>query len=365
VTLRIENPESEADLTEFVLFHDRVYEYRSARWPAMLSLQLPILMGEGPFAVDRTMRPFAARVDGNIVARAVAMIDRRYQRHWKEQLGHIVMFEALPGTREAVKLVMDEACRWLAGQGAIAARAGFGLMEFPFVIDEYETLPPDIARQNPAYYHSLLKEAGFESERGWVDYKIEVTPELTKRYESALEGCIRGGFKIAPLSELDPERRVIDFELTWNDAFSRHWGAGPFSRDELKFLFEYFSMTGGLETSVLAYRGDEPVGALMVTPPSPSAAILAPGRKLGEHEKLNFLGIGVRDSARGRGVNIAMAGYSFLQLIKRGQKFLSYTLVLDDNWPSRRTAEKLGATICANYMVYRRNFRAQPGASLN
>jgi hypothetical protein len=30
--------------------------------------------------------------------------------------------------------------------------------------------------------------------------------------------------------------------------------------------------------------------------------------------------------------------------------------VLDDNWPSRRTAEKLGAHICANYMVYRRNF---------
>jgi hypothetical protein len=27
---------------------------------------------------------------------------------------------------------------------------------------------------------------------------------------------------------------------------------------------------------------------------------------------------------------------------------LSYTLVLDDNWPSRRTAEKLGAKIRAN-----------------
>jgi hypothetical protein len=29
---------------------------------------------------------------------------------------------------------------------------------------------------------------------------------------------------------------------------------------------------------------------------------------------------------------------------------------MDDNWPSRRTAEKLGASVCANYVVYRRPF---------
>ncbi|MGH7813195.1 MAG: hypothetical protein ACREQI_04240 [Candidatus Binataceae bacterium] len=358
MALKIETPSGESALTEFVLFHDRVYEYRSARWPAMLPLQLPTLLGEGPFAADRKIQPFAARDGGEIVARAVAVIDRHYQRHWNEKLGHIVMFEAMPGTREAVKRTMDAAARWLADNGAIAARAGFGLMEFPFAIDDYETLPPDIARQNPGYYHSLIKDAGFESERGWTDYKIEVTPELAARYESALEGSRRAGFRIVPLAEIPAEKRVRDFELTWNEAFERHWGVTPFSADEIRFLFEFFSMTGGLETSVLAYDGEEPVGALMVTPPNSMGAILKPGRVLAENEKLNFLGIGVRERARGRGVNLAMAGYSFLELIKRGSKFLSYTLVLDDNWPSRRTAEKLGAKVCANYMVYRRNFKA-------
>jgi len=358
VAIKIETVSGEAALTELILFHDRVYEYRSARWPAMLPLQLPTLMGEGPFAADRTLRAFAARDAGEIVARIVAVIDRCYQRHWNEKLGHAVMFEAMPNTREAVKAMMDEAARWLAENGAIAARAGFGLLEFPFVIDDYETLPPDISRQNPPYYHSLLKDAGFESEKGWTDYKIAVTPELIARYESALEGCRRAGFKIIPLSEIPAEKRIRDFELTWNEAFDRHWGATPFSRDEIRFLFEYFSMTGGLETSVLAYDGEEPVGALMVTPPNSAGAILKAGRVLADNEKLNFLGIGVRKQARGRGVNMAMAAYSYLRLIRNGQKYLSYTLVLDDNWPSRRTAEKLGATIWANYMVYRRNFRA-------
>ena len=356
MSIKIESPTGEEALSEFVLFQHRVYEYRSARWAAMVPVQLPILMGEGPFAAGRKTRPFAARVDGELVARAVAIIDGHYQHHWKESLAHVVMFEALPGTRDAVKQMMDSASEWMKSNGATAARAGYGLLEFPFVIDDYETLPPDIARQNPAYYHALLKDAGFETERGWVDYKIEVTPELIARYESALEASRRAGYEIVALKDLPAAQRIRDFEHTWNTAFARHWGATPFTTDEISFLFDFFGMSGALDTSVLAYRDGHPAGALMVTPPNPEGAILKPGRKLAENEKLNFLGIGVLEAARGRGVNLAMASHSYLNLIRQGSKYLSYTLVLDDNWPSRRTAEKLGAKVCANYVTYRRNF---------
>ena len=86
-------------------------------------------------------------------------------------------------------------------------------------------------------------------------------------------------------------------------------------------------------------------------------ARLNPGRVLKDEEKLNILGIGVLPEARGTGVNLAMCAYSFLELVRRGAKYLSYTLVVDTNWPSRRTAEKLGAYVCANYLTYRRDFR--------
>src|SRR5579863_9949521 len=102
LSVKIESPAGEEALTEFVLFQHRVYEYRSARWAAMVAVQLPILMGEGPFAAGRQIRPFTAHVDGSIVARAVAIIDSHYQHHWNETLGHIVMFEATPGARDSV-----------------------------------------------------------------------------------------------------------------------------------------------------------------------------------------------------------------------------------------------------------------------
>jgi hypothetical protein len=62
-------------------------------------------------------------------------------------------------------------------------------------------------------------------------------------------------------------------------------------------------------------------------------------------------------------MNLAMAASAYLEMVRRGAKYLSYTLVLDDNWPSRRTAETLGAFVCANYMVYRRSLRRPAPAS--
>jgi len=357
MSIKIETPESKEALREFVQFYDLVYAYRDVHWPAAMELQLPILTGESSFAQGRTMRPFLARRGNDILARAVAVVDDRYNRHWHERLGHIIMFEAMSDTREATKLLMDAACEWLADQGTEAARAGFGLLEFPFVIDDYTSLPPEIARHNPAYYHRLLKDAGFESEKGWVDYKIEVQPELVTRWESALEGVRRAGYDIVPLKDVPSTHRVRDYTDTWNDTFKTHWGFSPLSEAEVAIFLDGFTEAGILDTSVLAYKDGAPVGFLFVVPELTATAVLRSGRVLQESEKLNLLAIGVREAARGRGVNLAMAAYSYLELIRRGAQYLSYTLVLDDNWPSRRTAEKLGATVCANYMVYRRNFR--------
>jgi hypothetical protein len=144
---------------------DQVYDYGDARWPAPLDLQLPILTADSPLAQGREIRPFLAYEGSSIVARAVAVMDEHYNRHWQERLRHLIMFEAMPDAREATKLLIDAACEWLRERGAEAARAGFGLLDFPFVLDDYESLPPELARQNPDYYHRLLKDAGFDRER--------------------------------------------------------------------------------------------------------------------------------------------------------------------------------------------------------
>jgi GNAT superfamily N-acetyltransferase len=196
------------------------------------------------------------------------------------------------------------------------------------------------------------------TEKGWVDYKIEVEPESVQRWNHALESARRRGYEIVPLKDIPDARRVTDFTETWKDTFKTHWGFTPLSKDEISLLLEAFKPAGAFDTSVIAYHNGAPVGMLFVVPEVTATANVKPGRILMDSEKLNILAIGVRESARGQGVNPAMAAYAYLDLVQRGAKYLSYTLVLDDNWPSRRTAEKLGAFVCANYMVYRRIFES-------
>src|SRR5262245_66652982 len=58
MTVRIETPTGRDSLTEFVTFHDRVYEGRGAHWPVATELELPVLLGESPFNAGRRIRPF-------------------------------------------------------------------------------------------------------------------------------------------------------------------------------------------------------------------------------------------------------------------------------------------------------------------
>jgi GNAT superfamily N-acetyltransferase len=314
------------------------------------------MCGESPFNEGRTVRPFLVRDGGRILARVLAVMDARYNHHWNERLGHLCWFEALPDTREAVKHLIDEACQWLKTQGANAARSGSGVLEQPFVIDDYDILPPPVLRHNPAYYHALLKDAGFELERSYADYKIAVCPELVVRWESMCEAGIRRDYKIVPLHHVAQDRRVREFTATFNETFKTQWGWSPYTEDEIAVLLQTMERHDALATSVLAYKGDDLVGMLLLIPEHSNDAVVQFPRRVHDSERLNVMAIGVQEAARGRGVGLAMAGYGLAELARRGTKYASYTLVRDDNWPSRRIAEKLGAFVCANYVVYRRNF---------
>ena len=285
------------------------------------------------------------------------MVDEHYIARWKEPLGHVVLFEALPGTTEAVRALMDEACGWLRGRGLEAARSGWSgsAVDWPYTVDAYELLPPPAVRQNPPYYHSLLKEARFVAEKGMVDYKIRVTPELVQRWERMLQAAEGSGFRVLSFAEAEPGHRARTSRRYGRPAFAHHWGTSPGSLAEWQQVFDRTGPIGAQETSTLAYRGDEPVGATICLPDISGHTTVVGDRQLSDEERLNLFGIGVVESARGTGLNLAVAARSYLELAKRGQTHISYTLVVDDNWPSRRTAEKLGAWVCGNYLVYRRD----------
>src|SRR5256712_5057555 len=105
-----------------------------------------------------------------------------------------------------------------------------------------------------------------------------------------------------------------DFTGTWNEAFKAHWAHVPFTAAEHATMMQSLEPLGALETSVIAYRDGRPAGVVWATSGPTAIALTNPGREIGDSERLNFLGIGVREEHRGRGVNMAMAGYAYLEL---------------------------------------------------
>src|SRR5262249_6860401 len=199
-----------------------------------------------------------------------------------------------------------------------AARCGMGPLDMPFVVDDYTSLPPSILRFNPPYYHALLRDAGFEPERHYVDYRIGVRPELIARWSDAVSSAERAGFRLVPLRDVAPARRASLTAEIFNETFSAHWGAAPVTAAEQAASLQLLGPAGALDPWVLGTREAEAMGQGPAVPETSGFATLAPGRTLAPHERLNWLGIGVRVPARGCGLNLAMAGYAFLELARRG-----------------------------------------------
>jgi ribosomal protein S18 acetylase RimI-like enzyme len=350
----------EAELAEFARFPFRVYHDRAAWWPPDLRSEAEFFAGRSQFAAELDLSCWGAFRDGTMVARVGAVINHRYIRHWHEPLGHLAHFEALPGQDEPVEALLERALQWLAERGMKFARSGFAaFLDYPYAIDHYGELPSFLLRGNPDYYHAYFKNAGFETEKGHLDYTAALTPEQLARYEETITRARQSNVTVLSWRQYGFKRAVDAWTDIINESFARHWGWNPVGRDELRPIMAPLEGSAVPELSIVACIGAKPVGAVFSVPDLSSllARVQAGARLSAERgggKRGALINLGVLEEARRRGVATAMAARSFLTMASRGMRYAGYTLVLDDNWPSRRTAAALGARVTGNFVTYRK-----------
>jgi len=288
----------------------------------------------------------------------------RYNQHWNEQIGQLIHFEALPGEGEAAVAMLEEASQWLRQRGMTAVRSGFAaFLDYPYAIDNYGKLPPFLLRNSPEYYHVYFKAAGFLTEKGMTDFTIELTPQTVASYPAMIENAGRNGVQIRTWREHGFVNAVDAWTDITNAAFEQHWGWNPITREEVRPMLSGLARTDVADLSTLATADGEVVGSVFAVPDfSPRLARVRQGVRLdpsrGGGTRGALINIGVVKEWRGKGANLAMAARSFASMAQQRMKYAGYTLVLDENWASRRTAEKLGGSITSNFVVYRRDFPA-------
>jgi hypothetical protein len=360
--ISIETVTTREAMTEFAMLPFQVYGERDAWWPPDVQNEIDLLSGRAPIAAHLEMMPFVARRKGLLVARVTAVVNFRYNAHWNERIGQLIHFEALREEGDAVAAMLEQAARWLHEQDMTAARSGFAaFLDYPYAIDNYGKLPPFLLRNSPEHYHNYFKRAGFVTEKGMTDFSIALTPETLAGYPAMIDGALRRGVLIRTWREHGFTEAVDAWTDITNAAFERHWGWNPITREEVRPMLAGLARTEVAELSTLALADGEVVGSVFAVPDfSSRLARVRHGVRLeelrGGGTRGALINIGVLERWRGTGANLAMAARSFSAMARQGMKYAGYTLVLDENWPSRRTAAKLGGAITSNFVVYRREF---------
>ncbi len=313
---------------------------------------LEMIGAKAPQASHCRIQPFCVEANGRVAATVTAVVDDAFNRHWNQQAGHLLFFEALPDAGEASGELLHAACEWLAKQECQFVRLSvlYG-WQLPLTIDAYETAPTFLHTYNPAYYHGFIKSAGFFSEKGLVEYQVRFDDKLAERYRAMVERAEGAGVRLRSWDFSRLEQETETFTAVVNQTFAEHWGFSPFAAAEMAGLTVGLKDLLVPEFTAFAEVEGKAAGAVFSLPDLNQAA------RGGEINHGILLVIGVDRAHRGKGINLAMAARSYLAMIERGYHSASYTVVLDDNWPSRRTAEKLGARVARNFLAYRRDLR--------
>lgn len=357
------------ELQRYVDFGQEVYRQNPYWVPPDSHHLANLLCGQGGFGPGSQVQAFWVEEDDRVLATVAAVKDDAYDRHWNEQMGHLLFFEALPDQDEAVEALLREACDWLRTRECLAARMSIlPGMQLPLTIDAYDAVPTFFHSYNPPYYHSYIKNSGFITERGVVQYQVRFTPELATRYREMVQRAGDAGVSLRSwnFERLHEETEI--FTHLCNETFKSHWGFMPLPTEVMGGL------TVGLRDFLIAdFTGfaevnGELAGFVYCVPDVNQALHRMRGKVIEENlaefkqclQEIDhgvLLIIGVKGDYRGRGINLALAARSYLAMIDRNYKTASYTVVLDDNWRSRRTAEKLGARVTRNFNVYRKELR--------
>ncbi len=327
---------------------------------------IELLSGAAPIGSHARIMPFWIEDGDRILATVTAVIDESFNVYWREEIGHLLSFEALPDHDNAVKSLIDTACVWLRDQGCAAVRMSFLYgWQLPFTIDSYEKVPTIFHTYNPAYYHSYIKNSGFVTESGQIEYRVRFTPELASEYHQMVDLASSSGVKLRSWDFENLEEESMTFLDIYNKTFASHWGAPQFTPPEMQGLVLGLKDFLVREFTVFAEVDGQIVGGVFSMPDLNQAFHRMKDDSIEENfpQFQQFLRaidhgvlliIGVKSQFRGQGINLAMAAKSYLAMIERGYKSASYTTVLDSNRPSRRTAEKLGARVARNFNVYRK-----------
>ncbi|NEP16863.1 MAG: hypothetical protein F6J97_08145 [Leptolyngbya sp. SIO4C1] len=370
--LKIRPVETESDQTAFLSVPERVYQ-NDPNWVAPIRSSIAKqFQPDNPFLQYGQLQQFIALAGSEPVGRIVAAVNQRLIEREKVSVGLFGFFECLPDFAVAAAL-LETASDWLRQQGMTRGRGPIDLSTHNscfFLVDGFESPPMVMMPYNPPYYPDFIERAGWQKAKDAYAYDFPIETVLDDKFERAYGIARKAGVTFRPIHTQGEafEQDCKALYQLFTTAFAGNWSSTP--RTEAEFMAEAKELQSLVDPDVfvIAEHAGQMIGFFMGLPDYNIPLKRVKGR-------LNWLGLLKflwyrRQIDQGRVIAICslpeyrrkMVPIALVYLGMRGgtQKRKPYkraelSWVLEDNLPSRRIIESVGAAICKTYRIYEKS----------
>ena len=313
---------------------------------------------------------------GDLVARAMAIHNPRFQRYQDPTAGFFGMFETV-NDLEVARLLLEavrdrlrrKGCTSLLGPVTMTPNEEVGLL-----IEGCGTPPAILTNYAPQYYGDLLSRCGLSRAMDLLTYAAELGHSFPKKFFDVLEFVQRRG-KIR-IRTYDRARWRSEVELIrtlYNESFTDVWGFVPVTVAEAQEMGRMLRYSDDQLIAIVECDG-RPAGCIL-------AALDLNEILRGFNGRLSLVGalkilrirqtdtgvrvmvLGVLPEFRSRGIEVILIDHVRRRMLLQGYRRAEFSFVLEDNVPMRRLLEGLGFAQTKLHRVFQGPIDPEPSGS--
>jgi len=320
---------------------------------------------KNPFFHHAKARYFLGKKDGIISGRIASVINQRHIEFHHEKAGFFGFFESVDDQAVADAL-LNTVSRVLREEGMHRMRGPMNFStneECGMLLEGFDSAPMLMMPYNPLYYHTLMEKHGMSKVKDLYAYILDIPEELPDKILRVAQIAEKSGITIRQIDKKMFERDMKIFKVVYNSAWEKNWGFIPLTDEELVHLGNNLKPVLVPDMTIIAEKGDEPVGFLGLLPdfnfvlshmkgkvnPFSIIKALYYSKKI---KDLRMLLLGTKAEYRKKGVDALLFREAFKGVKRGGYKRVEFSWILEDNIPVQRLVEMIGGRLYKKYRIY-------------
>lgn len=342
----IKEVSNKRDLKKFINYPLKLYKNEPNFTPPLLGDDYKDFTDSNPNLKECKIKCFLAYKDNKIVGRLCAVINPPVNKKFNHKRMRFRHFDTIDDI-EVTKALFKEAIKFGKdyGMDEIEGPNGFTDMDKEgMLLDGFDQKNIFITYYNYPYYIKHMEEIGMKKEVDWVEYRIEIPPQIDPRINRISEMIQRKGYNVIKFKNTKQVVPYIHkaFDI-YNKAFAPLYGTVELSYELVDYYIgNFLPLLNSDYISIIEDSNKEVVGFGVVVPSLSKASTACKGKlfpfgwinllhALSHNDTIDMLLIAVKPELQGLGINAILINEIHKACVKYGIKYAETGPELENN----------------------------------